>query len=199
MPHTLIAVSTVDGHTLKICQRIQQLLERRNHQVTLVSVDDALRMDCRAFDKIVIGASVRYGKHQPSVYAFIAKNRAILDRGACAFFSVSAVARKAGKDTPESNTYFQRFRQTSQWEPPLAATFAGKIDYSKYTLKDRLVIQFIMWLTHGPTDIHQVVEFTRWEAVDEFAERVVAMPCGNPSSNQASATATASGSSKTAS
>jgi menaquinone-dependent protoporphyrinogen oxidase len=63
----------------------------------------------------------------------------------------------------------------SQWNPPLAATFAGKIDYSKYTFKDRLVIQFIMWLTKGPTDVKKVVELTRWEAVDEFAERVAAI------------------------
>jgi menaquinone-dependent protoporphyrinogen oxidase len=175
MPYTLIAVSTTDGHTLKICQRIQQSLERRDHRVSLVAIEEALRMDLLPFDKIVIGASVRYGKHQPAVYEFIARNRAVLDRVSCAFFSVSAVARKAGKDTPETNTYFQRFRQLSQWNPPLAATFAGKIDYSKYTFKDRLVIQFIMWLTKGPTDVKKVVELTRWEAVDEFAERVAAI------------------------
>jgi menaquinone-dependent protoporphyrinogen oxidase len=192
MPHTLIAVSTVDGHTLKICLRIKQLLEGRHHQVSLMAIDEALKTDCGAFDKILIGASVRYGKHQPAVYEFIARNRAVLDRGACAFFSVNAVARKTGKDTPETNTYFQRFTQLSQWAPPLAATFAGKIDYSKYTFKDRLVIQFIMWLTHGPTDIHKAVEFTNWNAVDEFAERVAAIPSGKRPSVPASAMATPS-------
>lgn len=169
---TLIVFSTVDGHTLKICRRIQQLLERRSHEVVLVAVDDALRMDCSKFDKIVLGASVRYGKHRPSLYEFVAKNREHLARVPSAFFSVSAVARKPGKDTPDRNPYFRKFTRLSGWSPPLAATFGGKIDYSRYPLLDRLIIQFIMGITRGPTDPKVVVDFTDWGAVDAFAERV---------------------------
>jgi menaquinone-dependent protoporphyrinogen oxidase len=169
---TLLVFSTVDGQTLKICQRIQQLLESRDHQVTLVSVEEALGMDCGTFDKIVIGASVRYGKHRPSVYNFIATHRAVLERVPCAFFSVSAVARKEGKDTPAGNPYFKKFARISNWSPPLGAAFAGKIDYSRYELLDRLMIRFIMWVTRGPTDPRVAVEFTDWGAVDAFAERV---------------------------
>lgn len=172
MPSTLIVFSTVDGHTLKICRRIQQLLEGRSHEVTLVAVDDALRMDCSKFDKVVLGASIRYGKHRPSLYQFVAKNREHLGRIPSAFFSVSAVARKPGKDTPDRNPYFKKFTRLSGWSPPVVATFGGKIDYSKYPLLDRLIIQFIMWITRGPTDRQVVVEFTDWDAVDAFAEQV---------------------------
>ncbi len=172
MPSTLIACSTVDGHTLKICQRIKRLLEERAHDVTLVAVDDALLMDCSQFDKIILGASIRYGKHRPSVYEFVAQNREHLARAPSAFFSVSALARKPGKDTPERNAYFKTFKRLSGWSPPVAATFAGKIDYLKYRTLDRLVIQFIMWITRGPTDRQVVVEFTDWGAVDAFAKQV---------------------------
>lgn len=172
VPSTLIVFSTVDGHTLKICQRIRQLLEGRSHEVTLVAVDDALRMDCSKFDKIVLGASIRYGKHRPSLYEFVAKNRRHLERVPSAFFSVSAVARKPGRDTPERNPYFKTFTRLSRWSPPVAATFGGKIDYSKYRLLDRLIVQFIMGITQGPTDRQVAVEFTDWGAVDAFAERV---------------------------
>ena len=40
---------------------------------------------------------------------------------------------------------------------------------------DRLMIRFIMWLTHGPTDLTAVVEFTDWHRVDAFAQRVHAL------------------------
>lgn len=172
MPNTLIVFSTVDGHTLKICQRIQRVLEDRAHKVTLVAVEEALRMDCSTFDKIVLGASIRYGKHSPLVYEFVGKNREQLARTASAFFSVSVVARKPGKNTPAGNQYFRKFKRLSKWSPPIAATFAGKIDYPRYHLLDRLVIQFIMLITRGPTDPKSVVEFTDWNAVDAFAEQV---------------------------
>jgi len=59
----LFLYSTVDGHTLKICRRLQQLLERAGHQVTLSDLrPDA---DLAPFDTIVVGASIRYGKHRP--------------------------------------------------------------------------------------------------------------------------------------
>lgn len=171
-PSVLIAYSTVDGQTLKICQRLQHALEGRGHAVTLVAVDVALGMDAAAFDTIVVGASIRYGKHRPAVYAFVAKNRQLLARASSAFFSVSAVARKPGRDTPQRNPYYRMFVRRSGWSPTLAATFAGRIDYARYTPVDRLVIRFIMWLTHGPTDPNVAVEFTDWAAVDAFAERL---------------------------
>jgi len=170
--HTLIVYSTVDGHTLTICQRIRQSLEGHGHRITLISVEDALELDCSRFDLIVIGASIRYGKHRPSLYDFIARHHAVLTCTPSAFFSVSAVARKAGKDTPAGNAYFRKFVRQANWPPHLAATFAGKIEYSKYRFIDRQMIRFIMWMTNGPTALDAVVEFTDWNAVDAFALQI---------------------------
>ena len=175
MTPMLIACSTIDGHTLKICERLQRLLEEQGHRVTLMSVDEAIAMDCARFAKIVIGASIRYGKHRPSVFSFIAKHRAVLDRVPCAFFTVNAVARKRGKDTPAGNPYFRKFVRLAGWTPTLGAAFGGKLDYARYGVVDRLMIRFIMWLTNGPTDPKAVVEFTDWDAVDAFALQVASL------------------------
>ena len=172
MPSVLISYSTVDGHTLSICQRIQAILERRNHQVTLAPVEEALHMDCADFDKIVIGASIRYGWHRSSVYQFIARNRELLSHRPSAFFSVCAVARKEGKNTPATNPYFKKFARRSQWTPSVAATFGGRIDYTRYAFADRWMIRLIMWLTRGPTDLKSAVEFTDWSAVEDFAMHI---------------------------
>lgn len=175
MARVLIAYSTVDGHTLKICERIRHSLDERGHVVTLSRIDDALSMDCTAFDKILVGASIRYGKHRPVVHKFIERHLRALRAVPSAFFTVNVVARKAGKDTPEGNPYLRTFLRRSPWQPTVAAVFAGRIEYAKYGWADRNVIRFIMWITNGPTDPGTSVEFTNWPAVDAFSERISQM------------------------
>ena len=50
--------------------------------------------------------------------------------------------------------------------------FAGKIDYPKYKFLDKYAIKFIMWITKGPTDTSKVYEFTDWNRVKSFAEKL---------------------------
>jgi menaquinone-dependent protoporphyrinogen oxidase len=172
MPRLLLAYSTVDGHTRTICERIRQSLERAGHAATLLEIVEPARVDAGACDGIVIGASIRYGKHRPALYGFIEANRETLDAKPCAFFSVNVVARKRGKDTAETNPYLRAFRRKTTWRPAEIAVFAGRLDYPSYGFWDRQIIRFIMWLTDGPTDPGTRVEFTDWRAVEAFAARV---------------------------
>src|SRR6266567_1679178 len=175
MANILIIYSTTDGQTRKICQRLQQVIEQQAHQVTVVSIDDEPRIDLAAFDKIVIGASIRYGKHSPQIVDFIEKNRLILESKPNAFFSVNVVARKPEKCRPENNPYLQKFLKRISWKPGELAVFAGKIDYPSYGFFDRLMIRLIMCMTKGPTDPKAVVEFTDWEQVESFGRRIGGM------------------------
>lgn len=172
MARILLAYSTVDGHTLKICDRLRGLLEAQGHAVTIASLGDTPLPAVESFDKVVVGASIRYGKHRREVYDFIRTNRRSLDERPCAFFSVNAVARKPEKQTADANPYLRSFMRKTPWRPTLITAFAGKIDYQRYTFMDRQLIRFIMWLTHGPTDPHACVEFTDWPGVDAFGDRV---------------------------
>lgn len=175
MTRILIAYSTVDGHTRAICERLQRSLEAGGDSVTLASLGDAQRPNVRLFEKVVIGASVRYGKHRPEVYDFIRLNQQALEGMPTAFFSVNVVARKPGRDTPATNPYLKRFMLETIWRPALVCVFAGKIDYPKYGFFDRHMIRLIMWLTHGPTDPAACVDFTNWESVDAFARQVATL------------------------
>jgi menaquinone-dependent protoporphyrinogen oxidase len=172
MATTLIAYSTVDGHTRSICERIANTVRERGHEVSLQAIDDGSDIDLHAFDKIVIGASIRYGKHRPQVVDLINSNQSVLESKPSAFFSVNVVARKPEKNTPATNPYLQKFLKKIGWQPKNMAVFAGKIDYPRYTFWDRAAIRFIMWMTKGPTDPTTVVEFTDWDKVDEFAALV---------------------------
>ena len=105
MQKTLIIYSTTDGQTQRICERLTQAIDT-SKLVSMTEVADETLAD---YDQIVVGASIRYGKHKPAVYHFIEKNRALLTKTKTAFFSVNVVARKPEKNTPETNPYMQKF------------------------------------------------------------------------------------------
>ena len=168
MSKILILYSTVDGHTLQICQRLQHIAEQAGHRAVLAEMQHEAAFDAALFDTVVIGASIRYGKHRPDVARYLRDNREVLESRRCAFFSVNIVARKPAKNTPETNPYVRKFLKQIGWRPQLLAVFAGKLDYPRYGFWDRNIIRFIMLLTGGPTDARAVFEFTDWSQVDAF-------------------------------
>ena len=168
MNNILIIYSTTDGHTREICQRLQQVIESSHYQVTLISIDNESTVELTGFDKIIIGASIRYGKHNPKIYRFINDNLQILDTKPNAFFSVNVVARKPEKNTPDTNPYLKKFLRQISWKPKKLAVSAGKILYQKYSFWDRFIIRLIMRITHGPTDPNTNIDFTDWAQVEEF-------------------------------
>ena len=79
MSRILILYSTVDGQTLRICERMKAVAEALGNEVVLASIDDSDGSGMSACDKVVIGASIRYGKHRQSVFDFVETNRRVLD------------------------------------------------------------------------------------------------------------------------
>jgi menaquinone-dependent protoporphyrinogen oxidase len=175
MSQILILYSTTDGHTRSICERLQSLAEAAGHTVTLADIAENETIDPAAYDKVVIGASIRYGKHNPKVTAYIKRHRATLEQKPSALFSVNLVARKPGKDTPEGNPYFRRYLKRLQWKPRHLAVFAGRLDYPSYRSLDRWLIRMIMFVTGGPTDPKAVVEFTDWKKVEALGRLIAEM------------------------
>jgi menaquinone-dependent protoporphyrinogen oxidase len=151
------------------------VLETQGHEVKLVSIDDESHVNIALFDKIVVGASIRYGKHKKKVFEFVLRNKKVLEIKPSAFFSVNVVARKPGKNQPDNNPYMRKFLKQVPWRPNEVAVFAGKIDYQKYGFLDRSVIRFIMYITKGPTNPDTVAEFTDWEQVGKFGRAVSEM------------------------
>ena len=169
MPNILIIYSTTDGHTKTICERIKNFLINGNF-VELLSLEDAKKVDLYNFEKIIIGASIRYGKHSRELYKFINLNKNTLDQKKNAFFSVNVVARKSEKNSAETNPYINKFLRISKWKPNKISVFAGKVDYPNYNFFDKYIIKFIMFITKGPTDTSQSYEFTDWSKVDDFSK-----------------------------
>ena len=169
----LLLYSTVDGHTRKICERIGEVLRTAGHEVAVMRLEEVDSIKLSDYGTIVIGASIRYGKHRPSVFRFIDANLPLLDSKPNAFFSVNIVARKPEKNCPDTNPYLRKFLRKTPWKPKLLGVFAGRLDYPRYRPFDRMMIRLIMRLTDGPTDPSAVVDFTDWQQVDRFAQSIV--------------------------
>jgi len=171
MSSFLIIYSSTDGHTKIICERITNFLNDGN-LVKLLSLEDAKKIDLSNFENIIIGASIRYGKHSKELYKFINLNKNILDQKESAFFSVNVVARKLEKNTAETNPYINKFLKITKWKPNKINVFAGKVDYPNYSFFDKYIIKFIMFITKGPTDTSKSYEFTDWSKVDDFSREL---------------------------
>ena len=171
----LLIYSSTDGHTKKISLNLKKVIEQHRHQVQILPIEEVATIDISDFDKVVIGASVRYGKHNSLIVDFIESNRESLEARPNAFFSVNVVARKPEKKDPESNPYLQKFLKRLSWEPKHLEVIAGKIDYPSYRFIDRIMIQMIMWMTKGPTEANAVIEYTDWAQVEKFGNKISAM------------------------
>lgn len=170
MAKFLIIYSTTDGHTRTICSQIASTIGAHGHEVDLRPLKDNAEIDLTPYDKIILGASIRYGKHQPEVFSFIERNLALLEQKESAFFTVNIVARKSHKNQPDTNPYMQKFLQQIDWKPDHLEVFAGRLDFPRYKWSDRMMIRFIMWMTKGPTAKDTVVEYTDWDRVRAFAD-----------------------------
>ena len=166
----LLLSSSVYGHVTKVCEVMRPVLE----QAGIAVVQDGFSDEPPApsdFDAVMIGASIRNGKHNPAVITYIDRHQAALAERPSAFFSINLVARKPHKNTPETNPYVRKFLEASPWQPDQVGVFGGQLNYRRYKTMDRWVIRFIMWMNKGPTDLDTNADFTDWDAVRDFAER----------------------------
>jgi menaquinone-dependent protoporphyrinogen oxidase len=168
---TALVYSTIDGQTLKICNKLVEIFQNNNQEIELFSIDE-FNADVTDYDKFIIGSSIRYGVHHEKIIEFINSNKSKLDRVKTAFFSVNLVARKPEKNQPDTNPYVIKFFKTINWTPTIVEVFAGMLDYKKYKTFDRIMIQFIMWITKGPTDKNTKIEYTKWDKVIAFGEQL---------------------------
>ena len=69
MKSTLIIYSSTDGQTKNICSRIGEFLSN-DIPSEIISLSEATSSDIEKYDQIIIGASIRYGKHKKELFEF---------------------------------------------------------------------------------------------------------------------------------
>lgn len=177
MANILLLYSTNYGLSKKICERLQASLRQRGEGAEVAPLVGHT-VEPKSFDAIVIGASIRHGKHSPAVLDFIRANQALLESRPSALFSVNLVARKPLKNTPQTNPYLKRLVAQSPWKPRLLGVFAGELDYSRYGPIDKYMMRLVMWINKGPTDFASKVQFTNWDEVERYAVQIAQLVAG---------------------
>nr|WP_246225765.1 menaquinone-dependent protoporphyrinogen IX dehydrogenase [Vibrio agarilyticus] len=163
--------SSREGQTRKILAFIQEQLPE--YDFDILNLHEHPTVEFSRYDKVLVGASIRYGHLNKALYQFIARYYRELTQVNAAFFCVNLTARKEaqGKDTPEGSAYIRTFLSKSQWQPKMIGVFAGALYYPRYGWFDKMMIKFIMTMTGGETDTNKEVEYTNWEKVAIFAKR----------------------------
>lgn len=172
---TLILFSTHDGQTHKIARHIAQTLSN-DTECDIVNIQQVSQIEWTNYNRVMIGAPIRYGHFQPIVAEFVEKNSHQLQQRVSAFFSVNLTARKPEKRTPQTNNYTRNFLARTIWQPDYCKVFAGALRYPRYKWFDRFMIQLIMRMTGGETDTSKEVEYTDWSEVEQFARGFINLP-----------------------
>ncbi|MDW6002438.1 menaquinone-dependent protoporphyrinogen IX dehydrogenase [Vibrio mangrovi] len=171
MKKVLCLYSTREGQTKKIVEYIVERLE--GYQCEYVDLHQFPTLDLALYDKVLVAASIRYGRLHKALYQFIESHHHQLDKSKAAFICINLTARKEeqNKDTPEGSVYVQTFLRKSFWQPEMIGVFAGALRYPRYRFFDRIMIRFIMMMTGGETDTSKEVEYTNWDKVKKFAKK----------------------------
>ncbi len=170
----LILYSSRDGQTREIASYIANKLKEQQ-ECDVMNILHADAVDWTKYDRVLIGASIRYGHFHPKVEKFVKQHLNELSKRPSGFFSVNLTARKPEKRTPQTNAYTRKFLLASPWQPECCAVFAGALRYPRYGFFDRIMIQLIMRMTGGETDVSKEVEYTDWEQVGRFTHEFAAL------------------------
>ncbi len=94
---TLILFSTRDGQTREIASYLASELKELGIQADVANVHRIEEPQWENYDRVVIGASIRYGHYHSAFQEFVKKHATRLNSMPSAFYSVNLVARKPEK------------------------------------------------------------------------------------------------------
>ena len=169
-PRVLVVYSSRFGQAEKIARAIVDQLDVRGVDADLESLSATTAPDPKRHAGLALVASVRYGFFDKLAYRLIDEWRTWLDSVPSLLVTVSLTARTEAKRDPAVHSYTVKFLTKSGWRPGHTAVVAGMLDYPRYRIWDRLAIQMIMSMTHGPTDPKLTIEYTDWDQVRATAD-----------------------------
>ncbi|MEG2154585.1 MAG: menaquinone-dependent protoporphyrinogen IX dehydrogenase [Burkholderiaceae bacterium] len=177
MKSVLVLYMSRHGHTARVARRLCESIVEAGGRAEMMDIVEAGRegVDWERHDVIALGAPVFYGTYDKSVFDFIVAHQSRLEAKPNSFFNVSVVARTPAKATIEGNRYMQKFLELSPWTPRDLKVIAGKVDYPAWRWFDRVMIQWIMKMTHGPTDPSTVIDYTRWDEVKAYGRHLLSL------------------------
>ena len=176
MADFLVCYATGEGQTARVADRIATTLRDRGHETTVVDLGAGPPdRPVEAFDAVLVGASLHYGRHQRPVRRFVSEHRDALAARPTGFFQLSL---STASDDPETRAaaagIVEAFVEKTGWQPDRVGLFGGALRYSQYGFLTRLAMKRIAREEGGSTDTSWDHEYTDRAEVAAFARDVAA-------------------------
>lgn len=169
----LLVYGTTEGQTRKIFQFLKDQVEMHGHKADLADATD-IPPKPDAYDAVIIGGSLHMGKYQGSVKHYILDNVNELNHKITALVSVSlSVASHEEESLRELEKITQKFLENTGWKPQFIEQVAGALKFTKYNWLKKFIMRLISKKEGGDTDTSGDYEYTNWEEVSEFLNKLL--------------------------
>ena len=178
-----IFYATREGHTRRIADRVGEGLSRRGLAVEVIDVR-ALpeKFSMAPYSAVVLAASVHAGSHEKEMIEFVRHHTSELESVPHTFLSVTlseaGVERKTS--SPEERARFaadvqkmiDEFVARTGWRPRQVKPIAGALLYTQYNFLVRFIMKRIAKSAHADTDTSRDYDYTDWNDLDQFTEKL---------------------------
>lgn len=178
MKNVLILYATREGQTEKVAVTISRHLQKAGANVTLINAQDKKLTEdiaLNVFDLLVFGASMHAGGIEPELVDFINSHQEQIELKIRSFFLVLLSA--ATKDSKLREEWLNDARKKMDEQINVqfqdVEMIAGALMYSKYPLPLKWIMKGIAKQAGEGTDISQDYEYTDWEQVEQYAEKLM--------------------------
>lgn len=172
----LIVYGTTEGHTRDLCHFAADRLRAAGHRATVEEAgDDDAHPDPKAYDAVVLAASLHIGRFQPALVRYARAQHDALSAMPSAFITVSLSAAGVNPHDWEGiEQCLADFEQETLWTPKAVHHAAGAILNSQYDFFKRLALKFIAHQRGRDTVTSQDYDLTDYEALAQFVLTFVA-------------------------
>ncbi len=171
----LVAYATTDGMTARIAERVAEVARAAGCDAELLDTKATPRaFEARAYDGILLGASMHARGYQQAAKRFVRRQGEALRSRPSGFFSVClSIASKNPEEQRESCRIAERFCERLGWKPDRIEVIAGALMFSRYGFLRRAAMKYIATKEMGSVDTTRDTVYTDWAAVESFARDFV--------------------------
>jgi len=170
MAKILIVYGTKEGQTMKIAQRIGDVVRQYGYQVDLNNAEE-IREDSslQNYSGILVGCSMHLQQYSPAVTNFIRQYKPHLERLPSAFFSVSMIDATSSWGAQLEKPLNSFYNKTG-WHPKTVGRFGGALTYTKYGFFTKHMMKWMAQKGGFSTDTSCDHDYTDWDQVAKFAK-----------------------------
>jgi len=160
----LIAYATRAGSTVEVAQRIGEVLTQQQRAVDVLPVGDVTGLD--AYDSVILGSAIRFGKLLPEALAFIEHNQEALQQKSFDVFVVCLTLMRPDEESYSIvSAYLDPVRALVK--PAHEGLFSGVMNLSKLKWNERLLIRFLK-VAEG--------DYRQWNLIENWARELQLNP-----------------------